>query len=149
MEERTRSGAPPDVRGNHALLRAVRNRAVASIGSPILVSEPPFAVATHDRTNVVRRIAHFVACRAIPYLQEDHAGRCPVDELVGCAAGGKADAHPWCQRRFTFIRDQCRRAVEDVDEFILLAVTMKEGRLTPWEQRRQVYAEILEAEPWA
>jgi len=43
------------------------------------------------------------------------------------------------------IRDQSRPAVENVDEFILLAVTMQECRLTPWEQRRQVYAEVLEA----
>ena len=58
----------------------------------------------------------------------------------------KACAHPWRERDLAPVRHQCGVALQDVDEFILLAVPVKQRRLSAGMQGGQVYAEVLETE---
>jgi hypothetical protein len=115
------------------------------MGRPVFVREDPLPVGIEHGLDVVRRIEAF-ASAAIANFEIHHVSIGTVHQLMRNARGRKSRAHAGTENRFAGVRDQCRFALQYINEFILLAVTMQKGRLSSRQQPREIYAEVLEPE---
>src|SRR5262245_15766940 len=134
----------PDSMGQGTI---VRSRSVicarASIRCAILVDEDatPSIFALHG-DEIIIGIGCAVAGRAIADLEIDDVLVPVIDEMMP-VPGSRLEprAHAGLQLCLTFVRDQDRMTVDDVDELILLGMRMTERRHRPRFQGGEIHAE--------
>src|SRR3954447_9132007 len=99
-----------------------------SVWPAVLVGKLPFAVGSENGLQVINRIAPFVAGGAVADLEIHHRGVGSIHQLMRGALGRKSGAHSGRKLQLVIVRDQRRLALQDVDELVLPAVAMKQGR---------------------
>ena len=118
----------------------------ALIRLAVLMGKDPFAVRRERRFQVVFRIAAIVALRSIADFEQDDCSIGSIDELMRDAIRRKSGAHAGAKLDLFVFCNERRFAIEDIDELILLAVPMQQSRLAIGRERREVDAEIFQAE---
>lgn len=112
----------------------------ALIGRAVLAREQPAAVASHDRLNIVGRVADHIALAAIADFEDDAIPVAFILQVMRGAVGRKARDHAGPKRCLALIGEQRRFAFKHIDEFVLprVAVMQRRGgarrqrvRLTP------------------
>jgi len=89
--------------------------------------EDPTPIGTEYRLDVIAGVAHLITRTPIANLQNRCVVVRAIDEMVPRAAGGKAEAHAGMQMLLTVVGDQHEVTLENIDEFVLPAVSVKEG----------------------
>lgn len=95
---------------------------------------------------VVAGIAALVAGGAVADLEIDDVARRPVDQMMRDARRREARAHARREVDLARVGDERRRAFQNIDELVLLRVSMQQRGLASGQKPRQVHAEVLQAE---
>jgi len=107
------------------------------------MSENPFPVGTQYGLEIVGRIEALITGRTIADLEIEDVKFGPIDQVVRPSCSWKSSAHAWSEDDLAVIGDQGRLTQQYVNELVLLAVPMQEGRFSTGKKPRQVHAKIL------
>src|SRR3569833_1802767 len=113
-----------------------------SIRAAVLVRERPTARRQLGR-DVIGRIRAFIVQQTNTNNKKNNNNKKPGDELMREPGRGKAGAHSGREQDLAAVGDQSRRAFENVDELVLLAVPVQERRLAAGRTPREIDAEVL------
>ena len=83
-------------------------------------------VGIRRRLDVIIRIGDFVSGGAVAEFEKDNIGLRAIKHLVRHALRRKSGAHAGTQLRLPPVGEKRRFAFEDINEFVLPAVSMKE-----------------------
>jgi hypothetical protein len=110
------------------------------------VREAPLPVGANDQSEVVDREDHLVSGGTVTDLQDEHVVLGAVLEVVSRSVRREAGAHARGELHFDTVGDECRVALEDVEEFVLQAMTVGERRGVSRGQPCEVDPESLQGE---
>jgi len=127
-------------------LRVPPSRHLRSVWRSVLMRVAPGPVGSKDRPDVVVGIVHLVTVTAVSDFQIDRFPMRPVDEVVRRTAGGKTEAHAWMQVLLAVLGHEDEIPLDDIHEFILPAVAVKQRGGAARRQCRQIHSEIAKAE---
>src|SRR4051794_4983643 len=117
-----------------------------SVWPAVLVGKLPFAVGSESSLQIINRIAPFVAGAAVADLEIHDRGAGSIHQLMRDALRWKSGAHSRGELQLPRVRDQRRLALQDVDELILPAMAVKQGRFPAGMEGGQIDTKIPEPE---
>ena len=88
------------------------------------MGKPPLSVIPHRGLDIVSWIGDGIASDSIADLNHEDVMVSTVFEMMCGTVGLEASAHTWFQDQFAGIGDQSWFTSDDIDEFILLAMTV-------------------------
>jgi len=98
------------------------------IGRAVLVREYPAHTRCVDGKQVIVRVVHPIPARAVANLEVHQVPVTAIGQLVADpGAGPEPDAVALGHRELVIAEQQCGLAAQDVEEFVLLAVAVKQG----------------------
>src|SRR5262245_720387 len=106
----------------------IRKNWNSSVGRPVFSRKNPLALRAERGLKVILGIGHLVARRSVADLQKNDFLVGAIDQLMCRSAGRKAETHPGREMLLAVVGHQHSLTLEDVDEFVLLAVPVEESR---------------------
>src|SRR5262249_44593995 len=98
----------------------------ASIWSPVLVHEDPFATRHQLCLNVIARIRYVIVLATVTNFKINNITHGAIHEVMCRSACVKSRAIAWPQLGFPSVCNERWLAFEDVNKLILLAVTVEQ-----------------------
>ena len=94
------------------------------------MAKDPFSICIKLGGNIISWVLAFIALRSVANLKINNFFGCPVNKLMSDTARGESGAHAGFKLILSFVGDQYRMTFNNIDEFVLLGMSMQQRRFS-------------------